>query len=217
MKMKVFTVDGVGKCSIRRETIPELKTGDVLIKVAYAGICGTDMSFYTGETSFIKKGWVQYPVRVGHEYSGVVEVVGPGFNVFKKGDRVFSDTGVSCGVCEGCIKGTGCRHGRAIGTIGNHYPGAMAEYMLIHQRHVHPMPKGMTFKNAALIEPASIAYNHMDCNKVMPTSEVAIMGTGPIGLAAVPMYKAMGAAKVIMIGRSSLSWMWPSSWGLPTL
>lgn len=203
MNMKVLTIDGPGKVSYRTEELPELKNGEVLVKVAYVGLCGTDVSFYEGGSSFERLGRLRYPIRIGHEFSGVVAQVGPNTTLFKAGDRVTGDSGVSCGVCEMCVTGRfrQCHFGRATGTIGNTWPGAFAEYVMFPERHLNKIPDHMTLESAALVEPTSIVYAGLLKRPVYEWETIILVGTGPIGLAGVPIAKAMGAERVIMVGR----------------
>ena len=96
-----------------------LKKDEVLIRVAWTGICATDLAIYTGESSFVKSGEIKYPCRIGHEWSGIVEEVGENVTKFKKGDRVITDNGVSCGECDNCKCGDrfACTEIMSVGTI----------------------------------------------------------------------------------------------------
>lgn len=95
-------------CDIRMVDVKKPQTGsnDVLIKVAYSGICGTDLAILGGDMSFVRDGLIKYPVRIGHEWSGIVEEFGEDVKGFKKGDRVVADNAVSCGQCGQCENGS---------------------------------------------------------------------------------------------------------------
>ena len=104
-KMKVFFADGKGKGHFDMIPVPELKENEVLVKVCYCGICGTDQDLFSGNCSFAENGQVTYPDRLGHEWSGVVEAIGSGVTNFKKSDRVVGDNAITCGECEECKNG----------------------------------------------------------------------------------------------------------------
>ena len=175
---------------------------EVLAKVVRAGICGTDNAIYTGDCSFVRDGLIKYPVRFGHEWSGVVEAVGSEVTDFKKGDRIVSDNGVSCGKCPACLEKRygDCPHNRAVGTV-NCWDGCFAEYFLIPDYHVYHLEDSITLDQAALIEPMSIAYDGFRDVALNADSTVAVIGTGPIGMTAVALAKHYGAGKIIMVGR----------------
>ena len=97
--MKAVTV--YGPSLAKMEVVPKPRaTGDMLvIKVKRTGVCATDLSIFSGESSFIRRGEIKIPCRFGHEWAGVVESVGEAVTKFKPGDRVYSDNFVSCGKC----------------------------------------------------------------------------------------------------------------------
>lgn len=203
-KMKVFFSEGYGKGSIKELPVPKAYADRVLVKVCYCGICGTDQDLFSSDCSFVENGLVTYPIRPGHEWSGIVEEVGSEVVDFKIGDRVVGDNGVSCEKCENCIKGefSKCKHLLNVGTIDPIYDGAFAEYFLIPARHLHKIPDGLSLKEASLAEPLSVAYGGIKHMNITENSVVAIIGTGCIGMAAVVLSKCLRAKKVIMIGRN---------------
>jgi len=182
---------------------PEAKNDMVVAKVVNCGICATDISILRGDASFINDGSTSYPIRFGHEWSGIVESVGQDVKNFQPGDRVISDSGVSCGVCENCRKGNfrTCRNNRAVGTIRT-WPGAFAEYVSFPERHLHHIPDGISFEGAAIIEPGAIAVSGIKRLDLQLDATVLVIGTGAIGLTAVAFAKYLGAKKVILAGRT---------------
>lgn len=201
-KMKALTVVSPNNLQYIDVPVPEIEDNQLLIKVKRAGICATDFSIYTGESSFVKSGQIKYPIRFGHEWSGEVVRVGKSVSKFKPGDRVYSDNGISCGKCEACKRGdyAACPNIRSVGTV-NCWDGCFAEYMVIPEYHVYPIPDSVSYDEAAMIEPASIAYDAFIGTNLNKDSVVAVVGTGAIGMAAVWLAKFFGAGKVIMIGR----------------
>jgi L-iditol 2-dehydrogenase len=185
--------------------VPKPKVGpkDVLAKVSYCGICATDMAIYDGSLFSGQKDMVRYPVRIGHEWSGVVEEVGCDVVGLAPGDKVAGDDGVPCGDCMFCLAGEYqlCPYSHSVGTVGDAWPGAFAEYMLMPARITFKLSPDTDLKEAALIEPAGIAFTGLKKGDIKVGDVVVVVGTGAIGLAAVAMAKSFGAAKVILVGR----------------
>ena len=203
-EMKVLLSEGSSRGRIVTMPVPEVAPGTVLVKVAYCGICGTDQDLFSGECSFAENGQVSYPVRLGHEWSGVVEAVGEGVINFEQGDRVVGDNAVSCGKCDACLVGdyAHCAHMLNVGTIDPVYDGAFCEYFLIAAHHLHKIPDGISLKEATLAEPLSVAFGGIKHMNITNNSTVAVIGTGCIGMAAVVLAKCLGAKTVWMIGRN---------------
>ena len=176
---------------------------EVLVRVKHCGICATDSSIHKGTLRLGEGMEPIYPVRIGHEWSGVVEAVGSEAWRIKPGDRVISDTGYSCGECEACLLGEyqRCEKGRAIGTIGECWPGAMAEYMLVPERLTFTVPDNVALDEAALVEPASIGLYGLTRAPIGPGHNLLVVGTGPIGLGGMAASKGMGTGKTILAGR----------------
>ncbi len=209
--MKRLVLNGPRDARIIEEKLPELKPYEILCKVKYVCICGTDFEIASGESSFVKNGLIKYPVPIGHEWSGVV--AGFGSDAKDKGfslnDRVISDTGVACGECEACKKGDykRCPKIRAVGTI-NAYPGAFAEYVIFPYWHLHHIPDSVALDEAALLEPTSIANHAIVRSKIYTRPGFAenattlVTGTGGIGIAAALLLKhCYNVKKVIVAGR----------------
>ena len=201
--MKAITV--YGPRDARMETVkkPEA-TGDlVVVKVCRTGVCATDQSIYTGDSSFIRSGEIVYPCRFGHEWAGIVESVGPEVKHFKQGDRVYSDNFVTCGKCVACKSGDymECPSIWSVGTV-NCWDGCYAEYMQMPERHVFHLPDNLSMDEGALIEPASIAYDAFRGVTLTEKDTAVVYGTGAIGMIAVWLAKYYGAGRVILVGRS---------------
>ncbi len=201
-EMRAVTV--YGPSDIRLETIKTrpLKPDEMLIKVAYTGVCATDLAIFTGDCSFVKSGEITYPCRIGHEWSGVVCEVGSDVKNFKVGDRVITDNGVSCGECENCKKGDfgNCLNNRSVGTI-NCWEGCFAEYMYMPERHTYHVADHISLRDAALVEPLSISLAGIKKYNITKDTTVAVIGTGAIGIGAAVLAKHLGAKQVIVVGR----------------
>lgn len=203
--MKTFFGDGEGKGHIGMIPVPRPKANEVLIKIHYCGVCGTDQDLFSGDCSFTQNGQVTYPVRLGHEWSGVVEAVGSDVTRFKPGDRVVGDNAVCCGECEACLKGDfgHCRNTRNVGTINPIYDGAFAEYFILPDYHVYKIPDTLPLKEAALCEPLSVARGATKKMDITPESTVVVIGTGCIGLSAAVLAKCAGAGQVFLLGKNN--------------
>jgi L-iditol 2-dehydrogenase len=140
-------------------------------------------------------------VRFGHEWSGIVEAVGEDVKNFKVGDRIFSDSGISCGECEDCKAGNygDCKHIRSVGTI-NAWEGPFAEYMLVPEYNAYKISDNVSYDEAALIEPTAISYDAFSDFEVKPDMTVAVIGVGAIGMGAIWLAKYFGAKNVIAVG-----------------
>lgn len=184
---------------IRYEELPVPNCGekDVLIKVAYAGICGSDLHIY-------KKGmFIQnIPETMGHEFSGTVIKTGSKVHLLQAGDRVTANPMVTCGNCIACR--TGHRGScETLGFIGEVRPGCFAEYIALPQEDVIKAPPDIDLKKLALAEPLAVALNICRQAKPAPTDKVLIVGPGPIGLlTALALKNVCGLENPTILGRS---------------
>ena len=202
--MKAITVYGPYDARMQDVSKPKA-TGDMLvIKVKRTGVCATDHSIYTGESSFIRSGEIKFPCRFGHEYSGVVEAVGPEVKNFKPGDRVYTENFVSCGICDACRRKDymSCSTILSVGTV-NCWDGCYAEYMQMPERHVYRLPDELSLDEGALIEPASISYDAFKGVTLSEKDTVVVYGSGAIGMIAAWLAKYYGAGQVIVVGRNT--------------
>ena len=201
--MKVLLAYKPGEMRIIEMERPVPGPGEILAKVAHCGICATDVAIADGTLTLGDGMDPIYPVRIGHEWSGVVVETGEGTWRLKPGDRVISDTGYSCGECEACLNGEyqSCENGRAVGTTGNCWPGAFAEYMLMPERLTFRVPDNVPLDEAALVEPSSIGLYGLLRAHIGPGMNLLVVGTGPIGLGGMACAKGMGIGKTILAGR----------------
>lgn len=180
---------------------PVMKPDEVMCKVNYAGICGTDLDLLTGDMVHIKNGFTTYPIIPGHEWSGTIVKVGEDVKHFKVGDRVTADVSLGCGKCEFCRKGKYnlCPNREVIGSYRNRQ-GAMAEYICAPERHLYKVPDTVSDMEAALVEPAGTAAYAVRRANIPMGSSVMVIGDGPIGQCAAQLARLAGAAKVIVAG-----------------
>lgn len=217
--MKAISITAPQKIEIIDVPIPELADDELLIKVAYTGICGTDIGIYGGGLSFVKSGLIKYPVRIGHEFSGVVAKVGKNVTKFKPGDRVITDNGVSCRHCEECEKGNnfGCINMQSVGTV-NCWDGAFAEYIKMPEIHTYHLPDSIALDEAALIEPVTISAVSLEkAGAKVPGKTVLVLGSGPIGIATANLAISYGAKKVYIAARKESKLAIARSYGAETI
>jgi len=201
--MKVLLANAPGDLRVVEMQTPVPGPREVLVKVKHCGVCATDHSIANGTLNLGKGMEPVYPVRLGHEWSGIVEAAGNETWRIQPGDPVISDTGYSCGECEACLLGEyqRCHKGRAIGTIGNCWPGGMAEYIVIPERLAFRVPDNVPLDEAAMVEPASIGLYGLTRAPIGPGTNLLVIGTGPIGLGGMACSKGMGTGKTILAGR----------------
>jgi len=185
---------------LRELPVPEIGEGELLVSVEAVDICGSDLHQYAGTHSWP----VNYPVVLGHEFSGVVAKVGDRAKGFEEGDRVVSETAAvlpadSIFVRRGLYNLEPKRLGFGAGV-----DGAMASFVKVPARCLHHLPSSLSFERAALTEPCCVAYNAICINsRINPGQAVAVIGPGPIGLLCALMARLSGAGHIIVIGRSS--------------
>lgn len=168
--------------------VPEPVTppGMVKIKVAYAGICGSDLHIYLGQEPGLPQG------VHGHEFSGTIAELGEGVTGLEVGERVTAEhTASTCGRCQYCKTG---RYQLCAGrhSIGFDTPGAFTEYVLADPQYVHPLPDGVDLKKGALTEPLACIVHAIELVDVKPGLPVLVVGPGPMGLLAGLTLKAYG-------------------------
>ncbi|MSQ00363.1 MAG: alcohol dehydrogenase [Myxococcales bacterium] len=181
--------------------------GEVVIKVRRCGVCGSDTHCYEVDADGypLFSGPARLPCVIGHEYSGEVVALGAGVLDLRVGDLVVAEGMVGCGVCEACRVGSPNQCGR-LEMVGFSAPGAFAEYIVAKERFLWKLDDladrvgsaGAALEIAALVEPVGCAYNGMfvAAGGLRPGAWVGVFGCGPIGLGAVALARAAGAAGI---------------------
>lgn len=189
--MKAAVLHNPQDMRIEEVPVPEIAEHEVLIATKRCGICGTDPHIFRGHFP------VPTPLIQGHEFSGEVVQVGSAVKNVKVGDRVTADINISCGTCFFCRSGQKlfCND---IVQLGVHTNGAFAEYVKAPASNVYLIPDGMTWEEAAYIEPLACAIRGQEQAKITMGSTVAIIGAGPMGLVHAQLAKLNGATKVII-------------------
>jgi L-iditol 2-dehydrogenase/galactitol-1-phosphate 5-dehydrogenase len=175
--MNAIAVTGVKTLTPVDLPIPQPGPGQVLIKVAWCGICGSDIPRYFDGAVH------SFPQILGHEFSGEVAAVGPEVDSVAVGDRVAVAPLVPCEHCGYCQRGLPalCEH---YSFIGSRQQGALAEYVVAPARNAVPLPKGMTLRTAALVEPLTVALHGINRAHLRTGASVLVLGGGVVGLMA---------------------------------
>jgi alcohol dehydrogenase len=197
--MKALVYLGPGKKALEERPKPNIKAPtDAIVKITKTTICGTDLHILKGDVPSCQAGRI-----LGHEGVGIIEKVGTAVTTFKPGDRVLISCISACGKCEYCRRGmySHCTIGGWI--LGNEIDGTQAEYVRIPHADtsLYPIPQGAD--EGALVMLSDILPTGFECGvlngKVAPGSTVAIVGSGPIGLAALLTAQLYSPAEIIMI------------------
>lgn len=170
---------------------------DVLIKMERVGVCGSDVHYYT--EGAIGSQVVQFPFAVGHEGAGTVEAVGRAVTRVKPGDRIAFDPAMPCHQCSQCRQGRQhtCLSLKFLGCPGQ-AEGCLAEYIVMPEESCFPVPDGMSFDEAAIVEPLSIGLYATRLAGDLTGKAIGILGSGPIGLSVLLPAHAAGARSVCM-------------------
>ncbi|WP_227369484.1 Zn-dependent oxidoreductase [Halomonas sp. M20] len=188
--MQAFQVNAPHEFGIVDIEAPQAKAGEVLVAVAFAGICGSDMHIIHGNNAFVR-----FPRVTGHEFAGVIEAVGEGVEGIAAGERVCVDPVVSCGECYPC------RIGRPnictrLEVIGVHRDGGFEQRVGVPAANVHRLPEHVGLDQAALVEPYSIATNVLDRMQPIEGDGLLIFGAGVIGLTILQVARAKGLTDI---------------------
>lgn len=182
------------KNDLRYEKIekPQPKAGEVLIKVKYTGICGSDVPRVLGDACHF------FPNVLGHEFSGTVEAVGEGVKTLQPGDRVAGVPLVPCMECDDCKRGDYalCKH---YVFIGSRVYGSFAQYVCVPEANAVKFDEAVSFEQAALFEPTTIALHGLERLDSVSGKTVAVLGGGTIGILTAMWAKAFGAREVTVV------------------
>jgi threonine dehydrogenase-like Zn-dependent dehydrogenase len=186
---------------------PTVGPNEVLIRVRACGVCGSDMHIYENDDEgyMVYPGMISTPVVTGHEFSGIVEEVGQDVVDLQPGDAVCSEEIAWCGECYACRAGL-FNYCERLGELGFTFNGAHAELVVTKAKYCWPIGDLLEtlgtergFQAAALVEPTSVSYIGMFVQtQFLPGMNVAIIGGGPIGLAAIGLARAAGAGRIVV-------------------
>ena len=182
--------------AMREKELPELAADEVLIKVAYAGICGSELSGYLGHNALRVP-----PLVMGHEFSGTIEKIADDarskFPTLEIGQAVTVNPLWFDGTCEFCVRGEPqlCVQRKLIGA---HRAGAYADYVNVPAKMIVPLPQGMSLRTGALTEPVACGVRIGEMAGDLRGDDALVVGAGPIGLLALQALQAKSAARVFI-------------------
>jgi threonine dehydrogenase-like Zn-dependent dehydrogenase len=203
--MRAFVVTGPRQGAIDEVPDPVANEGEAVVDVLRAGVCGTDVEFWNGEMAYLHQGHAGYPMRLGHEWCGVVSAVGLGVDAAWLGRRVTGDTMIGCGHCSRCTSGRHnvCANRIEIGIRGG-APGALAEQLAVPVAALLALPDGVDNTAGAMVEPGGNALRSVRAAALEPGERVLVLGTGTLGLLVAEFARADGV-EVHVMGRSRQS------------
>ncbi|GAQ56143.1 zinc-dependent alcohol dehydrogenase [Streptomyces acidiscabies] len=192
--MRAFVLTAPGAYEVADLPAPEAAPGEVVVDVERAGVCGTDVEFYTGHMAYLHQGYAAYPLRPGHEWCGRVRRVGPGVDRAWLGRRVMGDTMLGCGDCRRCRRGYQhvCDRRQEVGVRGGR-AGALAEQLAVPASSLHALPDEVDAELGALVEPGGNALRAARATGAGPDDRVLVLGPGTIGLLTALFLRSQGA------------------------
>ncbi|KEP71177.1 butanediol dehydrogenase [Thioclava dalianensis] len=203
--MKAARWHGVKDIRVEEIETPTAGPGEVAIKVAWTGICGSDLHEYLAGPIFVPVeqnhplSHDKAPITMGHEFCGVISDLGADVSGLAIGDRVAIEPIFACGTCPACREGKYnlCDSLGFVGLSGGH--GGFAATSVVPARIVHKMPDDLSMEQGALVEPAAVALHAVRMSKIKAGDATAVFGAGPIGLLVVEALRVAGAAQIHVV------------------
>lgn len=196
MTSSSVVIDRPGEHRLVTGPRPEPGPGEVLVRVAAAGICMSDREVYDGHRD---AAYVRYPVVPGHEWSGTVEAVGAGVDDRLVGRKTVAEGFRACGTCERCRDGDTSLCTAGYDETGFTRPGAFADHVVVPARLLHPLADDADLRSAALLEPAAVVAAAVRAGRAEMGERVAVVGAGTLGLLAVQLLAAGGPDELAVI------------------
>ncbi len=192
--MKAAVLSTYNKIEYKEIDTPGMKDDEVLVKVSYASICGSDQHLYKGEFHPRTK----LPFVPGHEFAGIVAETGKNVSGFRAGEKVTVDPIISCGECPACIRGhfPACS---SLKLLGIDLDGGFAEYISVKPEMLYKLPDSLDDKFAALIELLSIGFHASARSGLSENDDIVIWGAGKVGNAILHAAKTITTGKIIMV------------------
>ncbi|MHA1785160.1 MAG: zinc-dependent alcohol dehydrogenase [Candidatus Helarchaeota archaeon] len=195
--MKAVIFQEKGKVIIKDIPKPKVKSDEVLIKIKYCGICGSDIESYESG-ALIPTGLV-----IGHEFSGEIMEIGEAVKKWKIGDRVTANPNIPCFKCYWCLKDQENMCKKSPHGIGLTVNGAMAEFIKVKDERLHDLGT-LSFEEGALIEPLAIVTFAVQQSGFKVGENAVVIGAGSIGLLLIQVLKAAGASDIFVIEPAEL-------------
>jgi L-iditol 2-dehydrogenase len=195
--MKALLLSKYKHLEIADLPMPTAEPGEVLVRVAACGICGSDVHGYDGSS-----GRRIPPIVMGHEAAGRIAAIGSGVTGYKEGDRVTFDSTIYCGTCGYCRRGeiNLCDNRQVLGVSCGDYrrAGAFAEFVAVPSRIVYHLPDNLSFAEAAMLEAVSVAVHAVSLAQSAVNSTALVVGAGMIGLLTVQALRAAGCSRILV-------------------
>jgi len=196
--MKALVLEEYNKFVYKEMPMPEIGEKEVLIEVKACGICGSDVHGMDGSS-----GRRNPPLIMGHEASGVIVNKGERVKEFSEGERVTFDSTIYCGECFYCRKGliNLCDDRRVLGVAPKEYRqhGAFAQYVAVPEHVLYRLPDGLSFEQAAMVEPVSIAFHAVALTPISLNDTAVVIGAGMVGIFVIQALRAAGCGKIIAV------------------
>jgi 2-desacetyl-2-hydroxyethyl bacteriochlorophyllide A dehydrogenase len=194
---RALVIDSPGSIGLRdvAELVPG--PGEVVARPAHVGICGTDLELLAG---VVDPAYVRYPLVPGHEWSGVIEAVGPGVTGLEPGQPVIAEGIIPDRVCDQCVQGH-TNLCEVYDELGFTRAGAAADQILVPAQVVHVLDAEVSLLDAALAEPAAVAWRAIGRGRPRPGERVAVVGDGTLALIAAHLLTLYSPAELIVCGQ----------------
>ncbi|PYI23724.1 GroES-like protein [Aspergillus japonicus CBS 114.51] len=201
--MKAVRFHGRGDIRVDEIEEPTCGKGQVKMRPAFVGICGSDLHEYMGGPVLVPKKphkitGATHPVTLGHEFGGIIEEVGEGVTHISPGQRAVVRPTIFDKECTSCKLGYEycCENIGFIGLSG--YGGGLANYIVAPAEHFYPLPDTISLEAAALIEPLAVAWHAVNISPFKPGDSVLVLGGGPVGIGVVQVLKMQGAQNIVV-------------------
>ena len=196
--MKALVLEKPNQFAVKEIDKPLPAEGEVLVRIKACSICGSDVHGMDD-----RSGRRHPPIVMGHEASGIVEKLGASVSGFEPGERVVFNSTLYCGKCHFCRQGfqNMCVSGKVFGVSCDSYrlQGAMTEYIVVPERILYRLPDEVTFEQAALVEPLSIALHAINCAEIKLDDVAIVFGAGTIGVMLIKLLRLYSRARIISV------------------
>ncbi|KAK2803480.1 hypothetical protein FQN50_006991 [Emmonsiellopsis sp. PD_5] len=192
---------GPGEAKLETLPAPEIKDAhDVIVRIAYVGVCGSDVHFWKHGGIGTKCVSREQPLVLGHEAAGIIHAIGQAVTSVMVGDHVAIEPGFPCRRCRACKNGTYNLCGEMkFAAAPPDIHGTLTKYYLAPEDFVYKIPQDLSLQEAVLVEPLSVAVHSVRLANIVPCQDVVIMGSGTVGLLCGAVAKAFGAQRIIMV------------------
>jgi len=195
-RMKKAVLTAPRRFEVIDADIPSPGPDEVLVKVNSMGICGSDLHYYEG--NYVSDQAIEYPMSLGHEFSGDIVEIGPNVTEFKAGDRFMAEPSLGCGECEFCRAGRSnlCPATKFCGSPP--VEGALSQYYVLNKHQVFAIPDNMTYDDALMAEPLANLLHALSMSRFKKGDTACIIGCGPIGLLLMQVVRWAGASRIFV-------------------